>query len=475
MLPRPESVLVRWSSRVAAVAAAALVGACDDVPPPTSTTGPLLEVVQAGVRTDTIEARPADPFVLRVYDEVGQLRAGVPITLQSESRRVALGVGGGGFAYALATVTNSSGEAEIDVLFGREAGVDTVVVTVGTLGLEQSFAYQVNAGNGTSVALSPPDTTAVINTVVEWNGFVADRYGNPTPEPVVFEALTLGVVATATGFEARAVSENEIRVGGMIADSTVWVQGRISVAPAGTVATSGIRGALDVYISDLAGKGQGVGGRAAIMPTWAPDGQHLAFVNGNQLYVTDLSGNETALNTGLASSTWPIYSADGWIYFLGDGSEGTEIYRLRPDGSELTKVTDEIDPVGPPALSPDGKALPYPRRRGAFMWDLAIRDLDTGAMQTVVTDNEVRYVAWSPDGEWLAYLSGQFGTLLFIRPDGSGHRVVGRHGLHPGYSFSPDSEWIIGIEQYPTLVDVSAFSMIDLTWSVVPYGISWKP
>ena len=82
--------------------------------------------------------------------------------------------------------------------------------------------------------------------------------------------------------------------------------------------------------------------------------------------------------------------------------------------------------------------------------------------------------AWSPDGAWLAYVRIPDGVLVLIRPDGSGMRIVRGHGVHPGVSWSPDSRWIIGVEDWVTLIDSHSGTSVDLPWQAYEWGLSWR-
>ena len=56
----------------------------------------------------------------------------------------------------------------------------------------------------------------------------------------------------------------------------------------------------------------------------------------------------------------PDYSADGrWIWFNGERDGATDLWRVRPDGSQLQKMTDDARMNWFPHPSPDGKHVLY--------------------------------------------------------------------------------------------------------------------
>ena len=87
-----------------------------------------------------------------------------------------------------------------------------------------------------------------------------------------------------------------------------------------------------------------------------------------------------------------------------------------------------------PSISPDGRQIAYVTDRSGLP-RLEVAHLDTAGecadrtpRQVSLPDQEVISVAWSPDGQWLAYLVSPRGfiraELHAIRPDGTDHRAL---------------------------------------------------
>ena len=85
-------------------------------------------------------------------------------------------------------------------------------------------------------------------------------------------------------------------------------------------------------------------------PSWSPGGQKIAFTTyGGDVWVVDRDGSDLRLLTNLEQkSYYAAWSPDGrWIAFTSEKiqpatgvSEGVGIYKMRPDGSQVTPLVD---------------------------------------------------------------------------------------------------------------------------------------
>src|SRR5665213_531494 len=195
------------------------------------------------------------------------------------------------------------------------------------------------------------------------------------------------------------------------------------------------------------------------MPVWSPDGTELAVAEvDGQVAVVDLAEGTTRTvthNTGSAGTLFeqPVWAPDGsklayLTAVFSEGSGGTAtINVVNADGS---------DPVTLPAVI-DGGLTNAPE------------------------------LAWSPDGEWLAfdgYLGAGLqsrGVLQIIHPDGTGLRTIDA-GTPTSYGdgdiggFSPDGSRVLltSTDQRPTHIDaVSLTGVITRLNTARPDGTDY--
>ena len=233
-------------------------------------------------------------------------------------------------------------------------------------------------------------------------------------------------------------------------------------------------------------------------PAVSSDGLRIAFTRGtrqgtDELWVADLQGSgqrkivpARPRSVRYASTGNPAWSPDDrWIY-LDRAAQGPNeicgwIYRVRPDGRGLRRVTRGVHIDSRPAPAPDGRrialtnggcepgaeccwigvvdlggnptsGLKMPTTRGAQFgpsWSpdgarlaFEVSDLDVGTSSIRVVDRDGSHLAritprglnaeepaWSPDGEWIAFAAWRKGAgydLYVVHPDGSGLQRVTR-------------------------------------------------
>jgi tricorn protease len=74
--------------------------------------------------------------------------------------------------------------------------------------------------------------------------------------------------------------------------------------------------------------------------------------------------------------TWPMWSADGYIYFVSDRDTNSQsnIWRVPEGGGEASRVTTFTDgDVRFPAISADGKTIVFERDFQLWKFDVATR------------------------------------------------------------------------------------------------------
>lgn len=163
----------------------------------------------------------------------------------------------------------------------------------------------------------------------------------------------------------------------------------------------------------------------------SPDGRTLAYTgaqpaNGNPLGLLNIftvpvaDGDDVQLTHSDKPSDGPEYGPDGeWIYFNSEiGSERpghAQIFRIRPDGTELTRLTGDERVNWFPHLAPDGSRLVYlsygpgttghPADRQVLIRAMAP---EGGKAEDLVAltggQGTINVNSWAPDGRRFAYV-----------------------------------------------------------------------
>ena len=125
----------------------------------------------------------------------------------------------------------------------------------------------------------------------------------------------------------------------------------LSVSPDGShIAFTGSRtGSKEIWIANADGSNQtqltSFNGPAVGSPRWSPDGKRIAFdgyaSGSSDLYVIAIEGgNPARLTSDKGNEIRPSWSHDGqWIYFGWDRGPGHQIWKIRPSGGEPVQVT----------------------------------------------------------------------------------------------------------------------------------------
>ena len=168
----------------------------------------------------------------------------------------------------------------------------------------------------------------------------------------------------------------------------------------------------------------------------SPQGDRIALsIGGGQIdiWVLDLArGVRTRLTFGPISNLSPIWSPDGkWIVYTSVRSGHFDFCRKPSDGSGAEEIllTDDHQ-IAATDWSRDGKYLLYSRcslDSHCEIWDLPLEGEHKPSLvlEAVRPSAAASYLSaagkFSPDGHWLAYTSGESGTLqVYVVSFGSG-------------------------------------------------------
>ncbi len=139
--------------------------------------------------------------------------------------------------------------------------------------------------------------------------------------------------------------------------------------------------------------------------------------------------------------------SDSRIVFRSDRDGDFDIYSMKPDGSDLRRLTNNIAYDDFPVWSPDGKKIAFVSDRHG-QTEINVMNADGSRPRRLTTDNGPvnAFPAWSPDGKRIAYSSDRDGNREIYVMDADGSNPVNLTN-DPGYdaspSWSPDGKRIL--------------------------------
>jgi len=178
---------------------------------------------------------------------------------------------------------------------------------------------------------------------------------------------------------------------------------------------------------------------------------HLIYLQRGVLFAAPMDVDRLELTGSAVPLISAVSIADGRADF-DLSSTGTLVYRRGKARSSLPSWIDasgkiettpfEAGNYSTPRLSPDGKQLALAATRDGKQ-SLWVYDLSRGTRHRLTSEDESELLpTWTPDGEFIAFGSGN--GLAWTQSDGSGkvERLVGVSRNTAPYSFSPDGKWL---------------------------------
>lgn len=173
--------------------------------------------------------------------------------------------------------------------------------------------------------------------------------------------------------------------------------------------------------------------------------------NGKVVFTTDVDGNEelysmnpdgsslTRLTNNPATDRFPAASSDGArIAFTSNRDGDHEIYVMNTDGTGLTQLTNNTTFETQPVWSPDGSKIAFHTNRDGNV-EVYVMNADGTQQENVTNHPSADFDAdWSPDGETIAFGSSRNGEpgIFLMEADGDSQQFLVQGDLA---SWSPDS------------------------------------
>ena len=204
---------------------------------------------------------------------------------------------------------------------------------------------------------------------------------------------------------------------------------------------------------------------AANLPTTASSGStdSIAFARvGAGLLIMESDGSGQAIVPGSIAGDEPFsWTPDGEIAFQSFRDGNSELYTVRPDGSDLIRITNDPAADASPVFSPDGTKIAFTTDRETpnnfEIWTMN----DDGSDPTDLNAPSGDDASWSPGGSQITYAAGGGQGLWIMSADGiDKHRVV--DGSVGSPDWSPDGSQIAFHMFQDGNVDVYSFRISDL-------------
>jgi WD40 repeat protein len=179
----------------------------------------------------------------------------------------------------------------------------------------------------------------------------------------------------------------------------------------------------------------------------------FAFIDAGSLKVSAADGTNVRTVSSFSTSIEQLtFSPDGTLMAYRTSGSSPAIVVAAADGSGARVVTPGVPVAGgmPIAWSPDSRRLAFTELVGdRTIGTIDIVNADGSHLARVVRDGSTethdRFAAqWSPDGQWIAYLSteaNKYIAINLIRPDGSDPRQLATSAINPDFAvvrWSPD-------------------------------------
>src|SRR5438067_1018571 len=145
-----------------------------------------------------------------------------------------------------------------------------------------------------------------------------------------------------------------------------------------------------------------------------------------------------------------------------------DVYTMNPDGTDQTRLTDNLAYDDQPTWSPDGSKIAFISNRDGNFEIYTMNSDGTG--QTRLTNNPAAdgFPAWSPNGTKIAFVSGDLRNpttfeIYLMNSDGSNlTRLTNDSLIDAVPSWSPDGTRIVFMSGSSSLFDLNSFEIFTI-------------
>jgi Tol biopolymer transport system component len=204
-------------------------------------------------------------------------------------------------------------------------------------------------------------------------------------------------------------------------------------------------------------------GRSDFRPKPSPDGKRIAFDsyrdgNNHEVYVADRDGgNPVRLTDHPGYDVGPSWSPDSrWLVFSSGAQPldmsrthwygESDLYIMRPDGSERRRLTATPGDDVYPLWSPDGKFIAFTSWRDGNPEIYLIAPDGTGERRLTNSISRENLAGVSADGRFISFTSDRTGNndVFVMNVDGSGITNLTNHPSNDADgSWSADGKWFV--------------------------------
>jgi WD40 repeat protein len=229
-------------------------------------------------------------------------------------------------------------------------------------------------------------------------------------------------------------------------------------------------------------------------PPFGPAGNGLlALANPEVILIADADGtNQRVLvdvKDGVESLTWSPDGTKLAFRTLGPATREPTVMVVNRDGSGLIDVTPGMSLGGYDeaiSWSPDSTrlAIPSPGETGGRLIVANADGSNARALEVADGPANVHAAAWSPDGEWIAFVGSTLEAtktgLYLVRPDGSQAHLIGAvapdsHGGPPQWAPDPSVSRLVFADAKGGIVMYDAATGQDERLSRAGDWPSWSP